>query len=315
MRFESEFGYEKALNLWQEAIALDDKFTLAYCGIGSAYGALTLDGREAPDEADRFLEELARRADRLDRILPEVYCLSGNKAFFRDWDWEKARVQYEKMIEPTPGYVADPIFFPSYVASCRALGDTRGALKLLEKGITTDPNPYFVLRKASLVADDRQFDKAVDIYKSLIVDYPSDPRAYSGLEETFRVQGNFQNAIDTRRAALEAAGPYSVPDSFRNLVLTAEGEKGYRRIARASAELALRDLENRDARFDYVSPLDFARVYAQLGEKDSAIKYLNQAFDEKLPALVFINVDPVWDNMRGDSRFRTIVRKMKFPMS
>lgn len=314
MRLENEFGYEKALSLWKEAIALDDKFTLAYCGIGSAYGALTLEGREAPDEANRFLEDLARRAARLDRILPEVYCLSGNKAFFRDWDWEKARVQYEKMIEPTPGYVADPIFFPSYVASCRALGDTSGALKLLEKGISTDPNPYFVLLKANLLAYDRQFDRAVDIFKSLIGDYPSDPRAYSGLEETFRVQGNFQNAIDARRAALEAAGPYSVPDSFRNLVLTAEGEQGYRKIARASAELELRILENRDARFDYVSPLDFARVYAQLGEKDSAIKYLNQAFDEKSPALVFINVDPVWDNMRGDSRFRTVVRKMKFPV-
>ncbi|HLQ78925.1 MAG TPA: hypothetical protein VK210_16320, partial [Terriglobia bacterium] len=313
LKFENDFGYAKARSLWQEAIKLDDQFALAYCGIGSTYGALAVAGREPPDEASRFVDEFARSAGRLDKILPDIYCLSASRAFFFDWDWGKARVQFEKMTENVPGYVTDPIFFPPYVAWCQALGDTSGALKLLDKGISIDPNPYFVVLKADLLVSDRQFDKAVDLYKSTTLDYPSDPRAYSGLEEAFRIRGSFQNAIDARRGALEAAGPYSVPDSFRNLVLTAEGEEGYRRITQESAKLELRDLENRDARFDYVSPLDFARAYAQLGEKDSAIKYLSEAFEKKSPALVFLNVDPVWDTMRGDSRFRTLVRKMKFP--
>jgi hypothetical protein len=75
----------------------------------------------------------------------------------------------------------------------------------------------------------------------------------------------------------------------------------------------LRDLNSRDAGYDYVSPVDFARAYAQLGDKDNAIKYLNDGLDEKSPGLVFLNVDPVWDTMRGDSRFRAVVRKMNFP--
>jgi serine/threonine protein kinase len=308
LQLDNEFGGEKARSLWQSAIELDDKFALALCGVGSTYAALALAGREPPDVASSFLKQFDQVAGWPDQIIPDVYCLSGAKAFFFDWDWEKARVQYAKITQP-----ADPLSYSSCLASLRALGDTNGALKLVEKLNGIDPNQEFKLVRAELLVSNQEFREALDIYNNMISDYPSDSRAYSGMEEAFRVQGQFNNAIEARRKALGTAGPYSVPDSFRDLVSNAQGKEGYRKIAHASAELELRDLNSRDAGYDYVSPVDFARAYAQLGDKDNAIKYLNDGLDEKSPGLVFLNVDPVWDTMRGDSRFRAVVRKMNFP--
>ena len=51
----------------------------------------------------------------------------------------------------------------------------------------------------------------------------------------------------------------------------------------------------------YVSPLDFARVYAQLGERDMAFTYIEAAFKDRSPGLVFLKVDPAWDKVRGES--------------
>ena len=63
----------------------------------------------------------------------------------------------------------------------------------------------------------------------------------------------------------------------------------------------------------YVSPLDFARVYAQIGEKELAFKYLDAAFVDRSPGLVFLKVDRAWDGVRDDPRFAAAVKRVGLP--
>jgi hypothetical protein len=62
-----------------------------------------------------------------------------------------------------------------------------------------------------------------------------------------------------------------------------------------------------------VSPLDFARAYAQLGNKDQAFKYLDDAFGDRSPGLVFLKVDRAWDLVRDDPRFAAAVKQVGLP--
>jgi hypothetical protein len=78
--------------------------------------------------------------------------------------------------------------------------------------------------------------------------------------------------------------------------------------------LELRTLERR-ARRAYASPLDFARAYAQLDDRDRAIDYLGQALDARSPGLVFLNVDRAWDPIRTDPAFRAAVTRVGLPPS
>jgi hypothetical protein len=59
--------------------------------------------------------------------------------------------------------------------------------------------------------------------------------------------------------------------------------------------------------------LDFARAYAQLGEKEPAFKYLAAAFVDRSPGLVFLKVDPAWDTVREDPRFQNAIRQVGLP--
>jgi hypothetical protein len=77
--------------------------------------------------------------------------------------------------------------------------------------------------------------------------------------------------------------------------------------------LALRTLERR-AKRAYVSPLDFARAYAQLDDRDRAIDYLREALEARSPGLVFLNVDRAWDPIRTDPAFRAAVKRVGLPL-
>jgi hypothetical protein len=61
----------------------------------------------------------------------------------------------------------------------------------------------------------------------------------------------------------------------------------------------------------YVSPLYQAIVYAGLKDNDKAIEYLNKAFDARHPGLVLIRIEPMFDGLRGDDRFKTLIQRFE----
>ena len=102
-------------------------------------------------------------------------------------------------------------------------------------------------------------------------------------------------------------------DSLRELLETARGAEGYRQIERRAARTELEGLQSRAAATEYVSPLDFARAHARLGETEKAFSYFDAAFSDRAPGLVFLKADRVWDAMRGDPRFVVAVRRVGLP--
>jgi hypothetical protein len=101
-------------------------------------------------------------------------------------------------------------------------------------------------------------------------------------------------------------------DRLQTAFTGAKGEAGYRRIEEAWVRLQLETLKERE-RTKYVSPLDFARAYAQLGEKDLTFKYIDAAFVDRSPGLVFLKVDRAWDRVRDDPRFTAAIRQVGLP--
>ena len=113
-------------------------------------------------------------------------------------------------------------------------------------------------------------------------------------------QGRFDEAIEARRQAHTVAGD----DRLAPLFKTARGEAGFRRIDEAWVRVQLDMLKERE-RTRYVSPLDFARAYAQLGEKELTFKYLDAAFADRSPGLVFLKVGPRLGRRSGRSTIRS----------
>lgn len=153
-----------------------------------------------------------------------------------------------------------------------------------------------------------QYDAAIALYEYATRLDPQNPNGFFGLAEARARQGRFAEAIEARRHAHAVAGD----DALATVLATAKGEQGYRAIERAWVQVQLGELKER-ATTGYVSPLDFARVYAQLGEADLAFKHLEEAFEHRAAGLVFLKVDRAWDSVRKDARFEAAVRRVGLP--
>jgi tetratricopeptide (TPR) repeat protein len=77
---------------------------------------------------------------------------------------------------------------------------------------------------------------------------------------------------------------------------------------RAETQKMLRDLEQKSTKV-YVSPYLIATLYATLGDKDIAFKFLEKAYQEKsLDLSWYLKADLRIDNLRSDPRYESLLR-------
>jgi TolB-like protein/Tfp pilus assembly protein PilF len=303
---ETEGDYLTARKFLLEAVEKDKQFAVAFGELARNYGGMVVDGYVRPSEAWPLVKLYAEKALALDPTVLEAHTALGSEAFWNQWNWALAEREY-KMTLTLVGRAS-----MGYVMEQWAVGRPDEALQLIRKARALDPlDPTWKLREADMLLEAGQTQRAAEIYEELIRDAREDPRAYFGLAELRRMQGQFDEAIAQLRLAYEALG--EMDDSLLEVLAKARGAEGYRQAEKAAAQLELNALTTRAANNQYVSPLDFARAHARLGHKEQAFDYLDAAFADRSPGLLFLRVDHVWDSIRNERRFRDAVKRIGLP--
>jgi tetratricopeptide (TPR) repeat protein len=306
-RLATEEDYLYSRSLLEKATQLDPKFALAYASLAGNYAMMLTDGLERPTDAWPQVNRYMRRAIELEPDLPEALVVEHAIAFLFDWDWAgaaRARMRFmESIID------IDPQYLRAMAVERWALGRTDEALSLARRTRELDSrSPYLASLEADYLLRSDQFDAAVALYEYAIRTDPQYTNAYFGLAEAKARQGRFDDAIQARHMAHMA----DADDRLEAVFANARGEEGYRRVDQAWVRLQLEELKERE-RTKYVSPLDFARTYAQLGDREQTFKYLEAAFTDRSPGLVFLKVDRAWDQVRSDPRFAAAIRQVGLP--
>jgi tetratricopeptide (TPR) repeat protein len=271
----------------------------------TSHGLSAILGFERPADAWPAAETYIRRALGIDSTIAEAHQYLSSQAFFFRWNWVDADRELREA-QRLKGKEQNPDFLRELALQRWALGRLDEAIAAARRAREVDPvSPEFTLWLADYLLHAQRLDEAAALYEKVIRDDPTDARAYFGLAELRRVQGRFDDALDARRRAHGAIGDDSLVEAFRN----AHGEAAYRRMEEAAVRQELESLKSRaiDA---YVSPLDFGRAYAQLGETEQAFSYFEPAFAERASGLVFLNVDRAWDRIRDDPRFPPFVHRV-----
>ena len=294
-------GVLESIRYFEEAIAEDPRYALAYTGLSDAY-ALQLDYRSVPvAEGFALAKHYARRALDLDDTLPEAHASLAWVLFVYDWQWEEARHEFRRSIELDPQYATAHQWYAFLLAS-------RGRLdEALVEGHTAqelEPTSVSVRRTLGwLYYYARRYEQARYHLARAAAMNPSAEETYRVLGLTLAIEGQLDEAERVLRDAVLMEGASTYTTATLGYALARAGK-------RAEAEDVLRQLEARRTR-EYVSPVAFATLHLGLGNLDAALEWARQAHADRRGWLAYLDVNPLLDPLRGNPEFEALATRMR----
>ena len=293
-------GVAEAIDFFQQAIAADPRYALAYTGLSDAY-ALHGDYRSVPvHEGFAKAREYAERALAIDETVAEAHTSLGWVLFIYEWKWAAAAREFERSIELDHRYATAHQW---YAALLGARGEMQEALIEAHTAQELDPTSVSARRSlAYMYYYARRYDRARYHASRALTLAPV-------AEETYRVLGLIhvmeEKWVEAEEVLRDASG---LPGASAYTLATlgyALGRSGQKREARkVLAQLdALRLAQ-------YVSPVALATVCLGIDEYEQALDWAERSCDERRGWLAYMDVNPILDPLRASPRFARLRRRM-----
>jgi TolB-like protein/Tfp pilus assembly protein PilF len=295
---------QQAQAYFEEAVRIDPTFALAYVGLADCFldqGAFRL---VPPQEAYRRGSEAVHEALQLDEALGEAHSTLGYLDWQFAWDWQAAEKEIRYGVDLNPNYIEGHETLIWYLAWS---GRRDEALAEVEKIRRLDPVfPFIYLEEAGVYYHQRDYKSLVEASQKAVAVYPGGWSSHYLLAVGYQGSGRPAQAVPEYQQAAElsqrdsdtTAGLAHVYATMGNLV---------------EAQKILGELQ-RQSKVAYVSPYMIAAIYSGLGQRDKAFEFLEKAYQERSPDLVyFVKADLRMDALRSDPRFQDLMHRMNFP--
>ena len=300
----SKQDLDQALRYFELAQEIDPNYAPAYTGIGMVWGARAQSGILPGKEVGPKLDSLMLKALALDSSLTEVhYSLAINNTWWK-WDWQRAGIEFRKTIQLNPSHAAVRAYYSHYL---NIVGRPAEAIPQIEKALEIDPfNPLFQALYGMDLNYARKFDQVIDVLTSTLKTAPNDLTALSTLRSAYHNNKEYDKAYEIFIRS------YQVTEDEEAVLALELGynEGGYSKALTSLAEMLIERSE-----IEYVTPWRIATLYTRAGYNDEAIRYLNLAYEDHDANMPYIDIDPIFDDLKGDSRFQVLLAKMDFPNS
>ena len=288
---------QKAMRYYNEAVARDPLYAVAYAGLANAYGIASSFG---DDEASLRAEAAATKAIELDPTLAEAHAALAGTRFWHQRDSRSAQDSFNRALELNPNSAVVHHYYAWFLS---ATGRFEEAEKHIHRALELDPlSPAINVDQGLPFFFARRFDEARGRYKqalNLDADYWY---AHLRLGEADEGLGDFAQAVsEFERATASNGDPTWQAQRARALALAGRKEEARHLLG----EIAAKEAPHRG------SPYYIALAFAALGERDETFEWLERAFGEKDKWLGWINVDPRLDPLRSDERFSELLRRVR----
>ncbi len=292
------FSYkmEDAGAWFQKALDLQPDYALAWTGLANYYGEGMVVGVLDPRTSIAPEEHAAQRALALDPDLPQAHGAMGAMFLIDRWDWANADREMLRAISLDP---QNGEWYYLRANLLQAVNRNAEAIALGKKAMELDPfsRPYAL---AGLYEYTRQFDEALAEIRLRSLGNPNNPDLVGLESDIYRRMGKYKEAGDALARWLILIGdPKSAGDVRR-----AWNRDGARGLIRWQLDQRLRE-----SKTHYVSPIDLATCYAQLGDKERTLALLEEGYQQRATNTLWIQGDPAFDFLHADDRFRAIVQK------
>ena len=292
-------GFNKGVEYFEHAIALDPNYALAYVGLADCYqllgGYFALPSRETIPKARKALLE----ALQLDDTLAEAHAsLAHLRA--REWNWSDAEKEFHRAIELNPNYVTAHHWYSIYLKEMGRFDEAWAEIKMAEQ---LDPVSLNINTSVgALLYFMREYDQALEQLRATLELDPVYPFAHFNLGMVYEAKEMYHEAIKHYRKTQTILG--------KNLELMAYLAHAYALSGRRGEAQKLLDELKKPSDHGYELRYYIAVIYVGLGEKDQAFAWLEGAYNERDEMLGVLKVDPMLDSLRADPRFTSLLERI-----
>ncbi len=288
----SEDGLKKAIEYFEQAIKLDPNYALAFAGLADCYIVLPFYASYPTGETYPKAQDAAQKSLEIDDKLAEAYTsLSGIKLWY-DWDWDGAERYIKQAIELNPGLATAHHWNAELL---KTLGRIDEAISEIKIALKLDPLSIIINKEyGSFLVFARKYDEAIQQLKKTFEIDPEHKGTYEWLGQAYLQKGKYKEAVEMFQKIESPSLAY---------VLTVLGRKN-------EARKVLKKLKKKSSQ-EYVDPFDFARIYFGLNEIDKTFEAFEKAYqDRSIDIVDYIYLNPFWDGIRSDSRFKALMKKL-----
>jgi serine/threonine protein kinase/tetratricopeptide (TPR) repeat protein len=291
----------KSVQYFQEAIALDPEYALAYAGLADAFVVMSVFDAGLPTDLLSKAKTAAGRALDIDPDLPEAHAEMCLIAPTLDRDWAAATDAFQRAMRRRPAYwLAHDHYAMVLAAQCRF----DEALSQVRRGQALEPLSLVVHHHVAWICVlARRYDEAIAECRSAIDMDPTFPLAHLWMGISLEQKGDFEDAIRSLDEAVKYMGGASIGTGAAAHAYAMAGQT--QEASRRLNEL----LEARSKR--YAEPYGIALAQAALGDRSEALRWLDQAYQEHSFWLAaWSKVDPRMDVLRDEPQFRELQRRL-----
>jgi TolB-like protein/Tfp pilus assembly protein PilF len=289
-------GMKKSIEYFEQAIEKDPSYALAFAGLADGYSLLVNYTQIAPKEGFPKAKLAATQALRIDAKLAEAHVSLAKIHHLYDWDWEAAEREFKQAIGLNPDYATAHQWYGEYLISMGRFDEAKAEMK---RALDLDPvSPAINVVQGFPYYYAREYDGAITEYKKALELDPNFDFAHGRLHDVYVQKRMYDEAI-----AEYVASYKSVPQAQESLkaIYAASGMRG---VWESSVAGSQEQLERCCSRY-------IAGIYALLGDRENALKWLEKAYQERSHLMVYLKVDPIWDDLRSDTRFQDLLRRMR----
>ena len=296
---------QKAISYFQQAIAVDPSYALAYVGLADAH----VSGLAADLPSNEIFPQAraaAQKAVEIDDTLADAHAQLGFINFWYDWDWGASEKKLKRALELNPDGADAHLFYAHLLSNT---GRHAEALAEAKRARELDPLNLRInaLEAQFLIHAGRTDEALTRLHETLEMD-SNYFLAHLYASSAYIEKRMYSEAISEARRAREISGRRaSHAERLLGYALAKSGQT-------AEARSVLGFLLKPPAKH-YVSAYNIALVYNGLGEHAEVLAWLERGYAQRDKGMVFLKVEPMWNNLRSDPRFQDLLRRVGFTVN
>ena len=290
---------EKGIEYFNQAIAVDPTYALAYAGLSDLYIAQA-HVFVPPKEGYAKAKWAAEKAAQLDDTLAEAHEALGSVKLYSDWNFPAAESEFKRAIELNPNYSLAHSNLSCYFKALRRYPEEIAEAK---RGQELDPLSAFSnMELGEAFYQSRRYDESIEQIKKTLELDPHFFVAYHVGARAYEQKKMYAESVADCQEWVKIFQDDPIALASLAHVYATMGKR------REAQDIIGKLLETSKQR--YFSPYWIAVAYAGLGDNDQAFHYFEKAFEDRYFLIIWINSDPRFDNIRSDPRFADLVRRV-----